>query len=120
LPYFWRFEESPEQPGQRGALGRFEVGEQRFAGLEGGLLGGAEDLPAVKGALRSRVVIEQAKGVLADQGNLDMASAFSHSRRHARRTNQRLSDLAASIAARTTSPDVVLGTPVTRDDETRP
>jgi transcriptional regulator with GAF, ATPase, and Fis domain len=72
----------------------------------------------LQGALHSRVVIEQAKGVLADRGNLDMASAFSYLRRHARRTNQRLSDVAAGIAARTISPDVVLGSPVNRDDDT--
>jgi AmiR/NasT family two-component response regulator len=73
----------------------------------------------LQGALQSRIVIEQAKGVLADRGNLDMTEAFSSLRQHARRTNQRLSDLAASIAARTTSPEVVLGTPIRRDDETK-
>jgi transcriptional regulator with GAF, ATPase, and Fis domain len=72
----------------------------------------------LQGALQSRVVIEQAKGVLADRGNLDMATAFNYLRQHARRTNQRLSDLAASIAARTISPDIVLETPIRRDDDT--
>jgi transcriptional regulator with GAF, ATPase, and Fis domain len=73
----------------------------------------------LQGALQSRVVIEQAKGVLADRGDLDMTAAFNYLRQHARSTNQRLSDLAASIAARTTPPDVVLGTLTSRDDTTR-
>ncbi|MBL7502564.1 GAF and ANTAR domain-containing protein [Frankia sp. CNm7] len=48
-------------------------------------------------ALTSRIVIEQAKGVLAERGNLDMAQAFDRLRRHARNTNTRLTDLARGI-----------------------
>ncbi|WP_239377087.1 MULTISPECIES: GAF and ANTAR domain-containing protein [unclassified Frankia] len=48
-------------------------------------------------ALTSRVLIEQAKGVLAERGTLDMAQAFNLLRRHARNTNTRLTDLARGI-----------------------
>jgi GAF domain-containing protein len=48
-------------------------------------------------ALRSRVLIEQAKGVLAERLHLDMAEAFVLLRGNARSRNQRLSDLAQAI-----------------------
>ena len=48
-------------------------------------------------ALTSRIVIEQAKGVLAERGGLDMAQVFDRLRRYARNTNTRLTDLARAI-----------------------
>jgi len=51
-------------------------------------------------ALTSRVVLEQAKGVLAQQGALDMQDAFAVLRRYARDHNLRLSDLAGAVVAR--------------------
>ena len=48
-------------------------------------------------ALNTRLVIEQAKGVLAERGALDMDRAFNLLRAHARRTNQRLADLARAV-----------------------
>lgn len=58
-------------------------------------------------ALNSRVAIEQAKGVLAQHGNLTIDEAFSALRRYARNNNQRLSDVARAVAERVLSPDVV-------------
>jgi transcriptional regulator with GAF, ATPase, and Fis domain len=48
-------------------------------------------------ALNSRVIIEQAKGKLAERLGLDMDQAFSLLRDHARSRNQRLSDLAQAF-----------------------
>jgi GAF domain-containing protein len=45
-------------------------------------------------ALTSRVVIEQAKGVIAERAGVDLSEAFSLLRAHARNTNQRLTDVA--------------------------
>ena len=48
-------------------------------------------------ALNSRVIIEQASGILAERGELDIAQAFTLLRSHARSNNQRLSDLARDV-----------------------
>jgi GAF domain-containing protein len=48
----------------------------------------------LQSALNSRVVIEQAKGKLAERLNLDMDEAFLVLRGHARSNNRRLSELA--------------------------
>jgi AmiR/NasT family two-component response regulator len=48
-------------------------------------------------ALNSRILIEQAKGVLAERLQLDMAQAFALLRGNARGTNRRLSELAQAI-----------------------
>jgi transcriptional regulator with GAF, ATPase, and Fis domain len=54
----------------------------------------AEQLQA---ALNSRVVIEQAKGRLAERLGLGMDQAFALLRDHARNTNQRLTDVARQV-----------------------
>jgi GAF domain-containing protein len=59
-------------------------------------------------ALNSRVIIEQAKGVLAERGQLDMERAFELIRGHARSTNQLLSNVALSVVNGTTTADVLL------------
>jgi len=48
-------------------------------------------------ALTSRVVIEQAKGVVAEQAGLDMGQSFSRIRNYARSHNFRLADVAQSL-----------------------
>lgn len=48
-------------------------------------------------ALTSRVIIEQAKGWIAQREGLDMEQAFTRLRRHARNHNLRLADLARDI-----------------------
>jgi transcriptional regulator with GAF, ATPase, and Fis domain len=59
-------------------------------------------------ALNSRVVIEQAKGVLSAHGSMDMHHAFTALRQYARSNNLRLSDLARTIAEGTADLDVIL------------
>ena len=48
-------------------------------------------------ALNSRIVIEQAKGVLAERGNMTMERAFEVLRRHARNHNLKLTDVAMAV-----------------------
>jgi GAF domain-containing protein len=48
-------------------------------------------------ALNSRIVIEQAKGMIAERENLNMDTAFSRLRTHARENNRRLIDVAQDI-----------------------
>ena len=48
-------------------------------------------------ALNSRILIEQAKGIIAERHQLDMEQAFELLRTHARSSNQRLSDLAHEV-----------------------
>jgi len=53
----------------------------------------------LEGALASRVLIEQAKGMIAERFGVPMESAFGSLRRHARDHNERLSDLCASVTS---------------------
>jgi AmiR/NasT family two-component response regulator len=48
-------------------------------------------------ALDSRVIIEQAKGMLAEQAQIDLAAAFNRLRTHARNTNTQLTAVASQI-----------------------
>lgn len=48
-------------------------------------------------ALNSRILIEQAKGVLAERGGLDMARSFTQLRRYARDHQLRLVDVAQGV-----------------------
>lgn len=59
-------------------------------------------------ALNSRVTIEQAKGVLAHAGNLDMDQTFDILRAYARHHSARLSDVAAQLASAALDPHAVL------------
>lgn len=51
----------------------------------------------LQGALNSRIILEQAKGVLAALAHIDPAEAFALLRRHARQHNLRLTDLARAV-----------------------
>ena len=55
-------------------------------------------------ALTSRIVIEQAKGVIAQRAGVDMAEAFSRLRRYARSNHLRLTDVAQTTVDGTLDP----------------
>lgn len=48
-------------------------------------------------ALNSRIVIEQAKGMVAERERVPMEEAFARLRRHARDHNRRLADIANDV-----------------------
>jgi AmiR/NasT family two-component response regulator len=48
-------------------------------------------------ALNSRIIIEQAKGMVSQSDNCDMDVAFGRLRAHARNHNLRLTDVATSV-----------------------
>ena len=64
-------------------------------------------------ALNSRVIIEQAKGVLAERGNLDMDEAFSRLRSYARCHRLRLSELSRQVVETDLTADDVLAPRIT-------
>jgi GAF domain-containing protein len=61
----------------------------------------------LQAALNSRVIIEQAKGVLTQKGNLSMNSAFDRLRSYARNHNLRLSEVARQVVETDIADDVV-------------
>jgi AmiR/NasT family two-component response regulator len=61
----------------------------------------------LEGALQSRVLIEQAKGVLAERYEIGIDDAFELLRRAARASRIRVHHLAAEIIASRTSPDAI-------------
>jgi hypothetical protein len=60
-------------------------------------------------ALTSRIVIEQAKGVLAERLGVQPDEAFELIRRAARRNRITVRDLAREIVARRQTPDAIFG-----------
>lgn len=59
-------------------------------------------------ALDSRIILEQAKGVLAHAGDITMAAAFTVLRRYARDHGLKLSEVAGHVVARQVRADVLL------------
>ena len=64
----------------------------------------------LQAALTSRVVLEQAKGILAERGRISLNEAFARLRTHARSTQQRLTDLARGVIDGTYPTESILGT----------
>ncbi len=58
----------------------------------------------LSGALTSRIVIEQAKGTIAERAGIDLAEAFARLRRHARGHNLLLTDVAQAAINGTLDP----------------
>jgi hypothetical protein len=58
----------------------------------------------LSGALISRIVVEQAKGVISERAGVDLAEAFSRLRGYARHSNQRLTDVAQAAVDGTLDP----------------
>jgi GAF domain-containing protein len=58
----------------------------------------------LSGALTSRVIIEQAKGVISERTGVDLAGAFSRLRGYARNHNLRLTDVAQAAVDGTLDP----------------
>jgi GAF domain-containing protein len=58
-------------------------------------------------ALNSRIIVEQAKGVLAQTAGLSMDVAFDRLRRYARANNKLLSDVARQVVAEGLAPQVL-------------
>jgi GAF domain-containing protein len=62
-------------------------------------------------ALNSRIVIEQAKGMVAEREGLNMEQAFTTLRNYARYRNQRLVDVAYHVIDGTLEPSALQGRP---------
>ncbi|MFH8410162.1 ANTAR domain-containing protein [Streptomyces sp. NPDC018019] len=60
---------------------------------------GNQERAQLQAALSSRIVIEQAKGILAERWNTSLDDAFDAVRRHARRNHLRLSELCRQVIA---------------------
>lgn len=65
----------------------------------------------LQAALTSRVIIEQAKGVLAQHSGLGMDESFNRLRGYVRSRNARLSDVARAVAERVLPPGEIISEP---------
>ena len=63
----------------------------------------------LNGALTSRIVIEQAKGILAERAEVDMQEAFSRLRRYSRDHNRQLAVVATELINGTLPEDAMAG-----------
>jgi AmiR/NasT family two-component response regulator len=91
--------------GNRGTAEAFSTArEERLAELVVAL---ADENANLQRALDTRVVIEQAKGVLAERYGLEVHEAFQVLRRAARSNRMRLHDLATRVVeSRQTPPEI--------------
>jgi hypothetical protein len=61
----------------------------------------------LQAALNTRVVIEQAKGVIAERGDVDMEQAFALLRSYARTSRRRLADVAHAVVEGLDTSDIL-------------
>jgi hypothetical protein len=94
----------------------WEVHEVESVMLYGGVVAGllrvagesetrAQVIAQLDHALRHRVTIEQAKGILMERDGLDPAAAFDRLRRAARAARRRVGEVAADVVARQDLPE---------------
>ena len=74
----------------------------------------------LQAALNSRVIIEQAKGVLAERGNIDMNAAFDRLRGYSRDHNLKLSDVSRQIIETNLATAVLARQPTRKTPPRRP
>jgi GAF domain-containing protein len=74
----------------------------------------------LQAALNSRIIIEQAKGVLAERGNIDMDAAFDRLRRYSRDHNLKLSDVGRQIIEADLATAVLTRHPARKTPRPRP
>jgi GAF domain-containing protein len=67
-------------------------------------IGSHELIDQLNTALNTRILIEQAKGIIAERQHIDMERSFAALRQHARDHNLRLADVAAKLVAGTLKP----------------
>jgi AmiR/NasT family two-component response regulator len=72
---------------------------------------GAQVAGQLRHALDSRVVIEQAKGVVAERNSVSMDVAFDALRRDARNHNLKLTDVALAVVRGDLDPGIVTAGP---------
>ncbi len=68
------------------------------------------EVDQLRTALTTRIVIEQAKGMLAERLDIDVNEAFERLRREARNRRLKLHVLAAAVTARETWTEAILRT----------
>ncbi|GAA2593241.1 GAF and ANTAR domain-containing protein [Dactylosporangium fulvum] len=108
-----------------GAMGVFGTGSTAFDNADVQIMQALADVAAIgllqertirqgevlieqlQGALNSRIIVEQAKGAVAQAHDVSVDAAFELIRAHARRTHRSLSDVALRVATDVTSlPDI--------------
>ena len=74
----------------------------------------------LQNALNSRVIIEQAKGVLAERGSIGLDAAFDRLRGYSRHHNLKLSDVGRQIIESDLATAVLAGRPSRKTTPRRP
>jgi hypothetical protein len=69
----------------------------------------------LQGALESRVVLEQAKGILAERGSIELEEAFVRLQRYSRDHNYRMGGVAQALVSRQLPPEQLLAHSTNKD-----